>query len=188
MEGTREAVQRLHENGPGSHYFCAGSHVPRGWGMCVTGTARGGAERSRDPRRWPAPPTRGRSPSNDSVQRVGGGGGGGADSSGLRGFLPSTAQPPPSRDLGVQASARVRNPGAPRAPCRPPPAPCAPRFSRCCCSRSWLRRSPAPAEPSPTPRHSPNLSPAPGPATPPGPGLGRRRAAVAAPTAAVRPW
>ncbi|XP_008069159.2 membrane protein FAM174B [Carlito syrichta] len=36
--------------------------------------------------RWPAPPTWGRGPSNDSVQRVGGGGGGGGGGAGSSGF------------------------------------------------------------------------------------------------------
>ncbi|XP_004852962.1 membrane protein FAM174B [Heterocephalus glaber] len=53
----------------------------------------------------PAPPTWGRSPSNDSVQRVGGS----AGSSGLRSFLPGTAQPPRPREPGCSLCAGPAN-------------------------------------------------------------------------------
>ncbi|XP_023583580.1 membrane protein FAM174B [Trichechus manatus latirostris] len=104
-------------------------------GICAL--SRRGAARTQA---WsPAPPTWGRGPSNDSVQRVGGGSC--AGSSGRHSFLPSTAQSPPR--------------GSPE--CRPrcwllallaAPGPCA--------SRAESAPAPQPdAEPQPRPQPGP---------------------------------
>lgn len=104
-----EGVAGLNEKSREPLSFSLGAEGARPLGFLrgVSGQDQPGATQGRSAagtRRRSAPPTRGRSPSNDSVQRVGGCCGGGAGSSGLCCFLPSTAQPPRPREPPAQAS------------------------------------------------------------------------------------
>ncbi|XP_071068710.1 membrane protein FAM174B [Dasypus novemcinctus] len=174
---TRNAQHgALHKGASGCYSFLGGP-----WSPGTRGSRR--AERSRPRAQSPAPPTWGRGPSNDSVQRVGGGG---AGSSGRRSFLPGTAQPPPPREPPVQASALARDPGArPRAPCpalrrppvgtmraSPPPAPLLPLLLLALLAAPAAAARTAESAPAPQPERPPRPPPGPGPANATRTGLG----------------